>query len=132
MFNKDLIESLQKELADVSREKHSLATQYEEAQNTIESFADVKFNYERTIKDLQAKYNEEKANIDKNINRRVNAQLASIGVGTFAIENLIGESQSTTDIEALHKFNALSGQEKTDFYNKNKDKITRALLKKTG
>lgn len=128
------IDSLKKELMDVTSDREKLFLRLEEAQNIIESFENEKKaflkknnEYKKEIDFLRV---EHKANLDKlekSVHYRVNTALASMGVDTFVTENF-SEKTPHTDIEKLNTFNSLSGHEKTEYYQKNKAEITRALL----
>lgn len=129
------IESLTKELNDSSLENSRLLKRVELQETTIESFAATKAELEKeladskaTIENLKSQHAVEMAVKDKSLNKKVNSTLASIGVTEFAVDNLVSTGQNLTDKEVLNKFLSLNGNEKSEFYKNNKDKITRALL----
>lgn len=130
------IRSLKKELADKDLEFTKLSSKLEEAQDDVENAYSMhqslldEFNSVKTkLTGIETKHNSELENTKKSVNKQVNSILASIGVTNFADESFSVDSDKT-DSETLQMFNNLSGTEKTEFYSKNKAKITRALLKK--
>jgi len=128
---------LQEDVSSLTAEKLALEARLEDESSTIENFALTEQTYKKQITSLK---NQLKTVMDakdaevlatKNtVTKQINSVLASIGVNTFATETF-SVSTDTSDMEALNTFNGLTGQEKTEFYGKNKAKISRALLKKT-
>lgn len=136
MFGKSLklkVEELHKELNSALAINTAFKKEIEQYKGEIESFAEVKKDLTKKITaqkseldGIKSKHQDEMVKLENSVNRRVNSSLASIGVNQFAPE-LIQEN-SKSDGEILAKFNSLSGNEKTEFYNKYKAAITRALL----
>lgn len=130
------LESLTRELTSSNLRESALRNQIESFEDTIESFASVKTELESSvsnkdieIKNLTVSLNSKLAEVEASVNRRVNSALASVGVTKFAVENIISDNNQS-DKEVLNKFNSLTGDDKTKFYQANRAKITRALLVK--
>ena len=123
-------ETLAQQLQDMQAEKLKLENKLEEAMSTIESFAASKDEHTKQLNNLKAVHETELKLVNDSVNRKVHSALASIGVSAFAIENFTVNSEQS-DIEALKKFQSLTGDEKTVYYKNNKEKITRALLKQS-
>ena len=135
--------ALESEVTDLKADKIRLEALIEESTDDSESFISEKTklvqelnDYKKQISNLKEIHRAElgahqleleKANLT--VNRKINSALASIGVNTFAIENFSVDS-TLSDKETLNKFNALEGNEKTEYYRVNKYKISRALLNK--
>lgn len=131
---KEQIESLTKEMSDISLERDKLISHLEEARNIIESADSEKkalskknSEYKKEIEVLKVQHKIDLDHKEKSIYHKVNTTLASMGVDTFANE-YFSDNKPITDIEIINTFNSLTGHEKTEFYNKNKAAITRALL----
>lgn len=128
------IDSLKKELTDVTLDKEKLFSRLEEAQNIIESFeiekkAILKKNseYKKEVDVLKIQHKSDLEKIEKSVYHKVNTTLASMGVDVFVPE-YFSDNKPDTDHQILSVFQSLSGNEKTEYYNKNKDAITRSLL----
>lgn len=130
-------EKLRKDLASISAAKVALEQELKEARESIESSTHEYLGYKEQIKNHKKVLDEQKAMHEAallaaqtSINKKINTSLASIGVNTFACENF-SVNNEPSDTECLNTFNGLTGQAKTEFYNRNKAKITRALLPKS-
>lgn len=128
------IDSLKKELTDVTLDKEKLFSRLEEAQNIIESFEIEKKSilkknseYKKEVDVLKIQHKSDLEKIEKSVYHKVNTTLASMGVDVFVPE-YFSDNKPDTDHQILSVFQSLSGNEKTEYYNKNKDAITRSLL----
>jgi hypothetical protein len=132
------IDSLKKELTDVTLDKEKLFSRLEEAQNIIESLglslendkkSILKKNseYKKEVDVLKIQHKSDLEKIEKSVYHKVNTTLASMGVDVFVPE-YFSDNKPDTDHQILSVFQSLSGNEKTEYYNKNKDAITRSLL----
>lgn len=132
------VEQLTKEMANLTAHNAALQKQVEEAKEAMESSANEHAGYKKQIASLKKSNEEfiaikdiEIAQLKESVNKRINSALAVIGVSTFANESFMVNNTDVSDMECLNTFNSLAGQEKTEYYNKNKAKITRALLQKS-
>lgn len=130
-------DKLAKQLASVSASRLALEKELAELREGMESAAHEYLGYKEQIKSHKQALEDQKATYEAallaaqaQVNKKVNYSLASIGVNTFANESFSVKNEPS-DTECLNTFNALNGQEKTEYYNKNKAKITRALLPKS-
>lgn len=127
-------EELTKQLATISAAKVELEQKLEEAKESMESSAHEYSGYKKQIsaykkslEELKEIHAAELKAMQTSINKKINDSLASVGVCMFANDN-VSVINEPSDASCLTQFNALSGNEKTEYYNKNKAKITRALL----
>lgn len=134
--DKTRVTELESEIKTLASSRDEMFAQLETFKSEVESFADVKrtlnkkiSEYKSEIENMKQMHDTELKCMETSVNRKINAALSSIGVSAFASE-IIKSDKDQSDVEALRVFNSLSGQEKTDFYNKNKAKISRALLSK--
>jgi predicted nuclease with TOPRIM domain len=132
---KGKFDSLTKELSDLSAENISLRNKLDDSMSIMETFdAEKKAIHKKNAeykKEIEALKNSNKQNIETvslSVNRKINEFLATIGVTEFAAESFTNNS-SVNDEQVYNKFQSLSGNERTEFYNKNKAQITRVLLK---
>lgn len=139
--NKELevkLESLNKEINDLNADNLRCRKRINEMENIVESFDIEKkalhkknADYKKEIEVLKVQHEVDLGKVEKGIYHKVNATLASMGVDAFATE-YFSEKKPDTDIQIMNTFNSLSGNEKTEFYNKNKAAITRVLLNPKG
>ena len=106
------LQVMEKEINDYKSTIETTATQYE----------NLKMAHSVELEEMKIKIKD----TEKSVNLRVNAALASIGVSTFAHE-IINTQPLTNPQDALKKFTELNGEDKTAYYNENKDLITLAL-----
>ena len=128
--------ALESEVSDLKGEKIRLEALLDESTNDSESFISEKVKLvqeldsnKKEISNLKQIHSREMEKANVTVNRKINSALASMGVNVFAIENFSVDS-SVSEKEILNKFNSLLGDEKTEYYRVNKDKISRALLSK--
>lgn len=127
------IQSLQKQVDDSNDRIETLMEENSSYKRTISSFMDVRASYE-VEKEKMAKEHEAKVRLledtlkltELSVNQRVNESLTRIGVTTFPAENtILGDSKSPAEL--METFNSLSGVEKTQFYQKHKAELSKAL-----
>ena len=128
-------ESTLKQLNQLNIDKLALETELEQQIELVSTFASKEQAYKAKLashkKDMDTLAETHKIELQtlaNSVNRKVNSALSSIGVTQFAIENLPVESQVSAH-EILKKFNELTGEAKTAYYQVNKAQITQALLK---
>lgn len=127
-------EDLRKELNALAAQNEKLDAKLKEAMDDLQSVDEEYAGFKAKVQTQQSeletlkqKHANEIEMIKKSLNHKINTALSSMGVETFATEEFVSNTNGN-DQAALAKFNSLNGAEKTDFYNTNKDKITRALL----
>jgi L-lysine 2,3-aminomutase len=106
------LQVMEKEINDYKSTIETTATQYE----------NLKMAHSVELEEMKIKIKD----TEKSVNLRLNAALASIVVSTFAHE-IINTQPATNPQDALKKFTELNGEDKTAYYNENKDLITLAL-----
>ena len=116
---KESYNSLDNELAMANKTITRYGNEIDEYKSTIETMAT-----KHSVEIEELKYKLQKT--EKSVNAKVNCALASVGVTNFAVETLYNSVELTPQ-EALIKFQALTGGDKTEFYQKNKELITKAL-----
>lgn len=130
------LESVRSELNALRLENTSLQSRIDDTTSTIEKFAGKEASYKQRIANYEHELTKvkeaHKIEVDKltqSINRKVNTQLASIGVNTFAPE-IFATSQDHSDSNLLTVFNSLGPVAQREFYEKHKDKLARSFLNK--
>jgi len=134
-YSQEYVDGLSKQISDLNAVNTRLEASFDEANTTIEELAVEKeqltkqiTNFQTDLKALNDKHKVELTNISNSVNKKVNSALAAIGVDVFANDNFsvkVGKS----DKELLTQFNGFTDPAaKTEFYNKNKVAISRALL----
>jgi predicted RNase H-like nuclease (RuvC/YqgF family) len=122
---KSLYEDKLNELAMADKRITALTNEIESHKDTVESLSGelerVKAQHKLEQKDFESQL----AILNKSVASRVNTALASLGVKNFAVEQ-ISSSGVLTPATALEKFNALSVEERHEFYIKHKELINRA------
>ena len=108
-----------KELGEAEIYISRLTTEVDTHKETIEQMA---AKHAVEVEELKSKL----AKTEKSVNSKVNCALASIGVTNFAVETIYTDNNISPS-EALKKFMALTGGDKTAYYNENKALITHAL-----
>jgi hypothetical protein len=115
-----------------------LEAQLEEARTTIESLTSEKSKHAKLIKQHQAdvdniklQHSVEMEAIKGSVNRKVTQALSSIGVNQFVAETIYSDKAQATDQELLIQLNSLPQEQKTEFYQKHKVQLSRAVLAKT-
>lgn len=131
-MNNTLID-LQDRLDTLQDENISLKSECSDYRQTIASFVDVKASYDEQIRKLSELHNSQLVQLQQDlskekqsVNRRVNAQLASVGVKQFAVEEI--EPTPVAPEEILKQFNAMpSGIDKQNFYATNKAVLNKCI-----
>lgn len=129
MSKQDQIQELENQLAEL---RLDLVSQQEEIQGykkSMSSISVMKTEYEDKMKQLQAEHAKEVESLknllkstETSVNRRVTETLASIGVNTFASEEIVS---SMTSPKELHmKFLSLKGEAQTEFYRKHEKALS--------
>jgi hypothetical protein len=131
------VTELTKQLEAKDLDYNKLLQRYNDTLDSVESAALEKSevakqlnDHKQALADADTKHAAELEAVKTSVARKINSTLASIGVTMFANENF-SASPEISDQQALVEFTNLKGQEKTEYYNKNKAKITRALLPKS-
>lgn len=138
MFNNDkLIDSLKKEMEDIKADNARYILKLDEKDNLIETLYEEKkkltsknTEYKKDIDFIRNTHKADLEKIEKSVHYKVNTTLASMGVETF-VSDFVSVNNSTTDIQIYNQFMSLEGTEKTEYYNKNREAITRTLLSST-
>lgn len=132
---KSKFDSLTKEMNDISAENVSLRNKLDESFGVIENFNEEKkaltkknAEYRKEIESLKLRNEQKLTEVSSTVDRKINEFLATIGVTEFAAESF-SNNNSANDAAIFEQFNRLVGNDRTEFYNKNKAQITRVLLK---
>ena len=139
--HKEQVTELEDQVDILISEKLILQQKLEDAVDITHTFADKEKKYQKQLLDSQLQLNKVKGTItnlseahkvelkaiETSVNRKINAALASIGVQRFASEQFTVPSNQS-DLECYNTFMNLTGNEKTEYYRKNKDKIARVQL----
>ena len=129
-------DAVNQQLTAVNEHNVRLESALDEANGIIETLAAEKSviskqlqTFNHTLEQTKDKHTQELDKVKKSIDLRVNQALANIGVSQFASE-IYSDAPSKSDKELLAQFNRLPGEAKTEFYNKNKVALSRAVLSK--
>lgn len=128
-----------------NNELSSLAIRYDALETEMNEYKDKIEDFDNKVKQLTKTHTQELtrtkqlasveienlklqlAKTEKSVNAKVNGALAKVGVSIFATE-IINTSVVSDPEKIMEKFMTLSGTEKTEFYNANKNVITSFLF----
>ena len=130
--------ALKEELASKDVVILQLQTELDDYRKSMTSFSKQKFAYEEEKTKLVSKYegtithlNQEIELKEKSVARRVNSELASIGVNQFLPEEIWMESNQLSPELILEKFSSMKGSpEKHEFFVKHENIISQAMKQK--
>lgn len=146
LFRKDAeVETLRTTVKEHEDTIQLLREESESYKQTIATFPGVKQGYDADITKIKAEYEKklsaltkeydtkvsglvkEKEAVEKSVNKRINTELASMGISTAHIpleDNIIA---GVSPQEAVAKLNSLSGAEQREFYTKHKALLDKAV-----
>jgi hypothetical protein len=139
-FNKKndtkLIQELQYQLTEIEAANKKLLSENSNYKRTISTFVDVKLGYEKEVTDLKSKHgieidkvNSELVKEKNSVNRKVNKALATMGVETFAPEEISQPVMEDSSPKGIYsKFQSLSGIEKGKFQKEHQEILTNYVM----
>lgn len=140
IFKKNPDLELQGKLDELMSENERLSKQMLDYQDTITGFITVRSSYEENEKKLMLKHETEVKQLKQQIEltknsvvKKVNSELAKIGVSTYMPEEISRDLTDNNSSEAIYKrFETMKigSKEANEFYNKHQKTID-AFLKKS-
>lgn len=135
-YKKQLSEA-QKTIAELREEnsnyKESIENNITVKYSLDAQIVNLKNQHNIEIKKMQDMHNEvinkmqkKMVEVEKSLNKRVNTALANVGIDSSFINDSVTDGISKDVSQKLAVFQSLTGAEKTEYYNKNKQDIDRA------
>lgn len=136
-FKKNESLELKSQIDDLMAEREVLQKQMKDYERTISSFMSVKSSYEDEKNKLMLAHKAELQSIKqaleierKSVAKKVNQELAKIGVSEFVAEEISPESNSTSPDAIINKWLSMpESTEKHDFFKQYEKVISKATKK---